>query len=153
MTSISICTICTTRFKVWNTERGILTNYFSEVATLVTESTMRHALVDGKLCDDVGLTQYTCTWLYIIYIHRNICWQYSITWCSYLQYNAFVNGKLCDDVGQQQVPVVLGGGVHTVLTEQAGPGERHQAPQLVTLFSGVKYRKCNNLIWASGLTL
>lgn len=77
-------------------------------------------------------------YMYIIYIHRNICWQYSITWCSYLQYNAFVNGKLCDDVGQQQVPVVLGGGVHTVLTEQAGPGERHQAPQLVTLFSGVK---------------
>lgn len=145
--------MCTTRRKVWNTERGILTIYFSEVATLVTESTMRHALVDGKLCDDVGLTPYTCTWLYIIYIHRNICWQYSITWCSYLQYNAFVNGKLCDDVGQQQVPVVLGGGVHTVLTEQAGPGERHQAPQLVTLFSGVKYRKCNNLIWASGLTL
>lgn len=154
MTSISICTICTPRLKVWNTERGILTIYFSEVATLVTESTMRHAS-----CVSGWQTLWWCgtytiyMYMYIIYIHRNICWQYSITWCSYLQYNAFVNGKLCDDVGQQQVPVVLGGGVHTVLTEQAGPGERHQAPQLVTLFSGVKYRKCNNLIWASGLTL
>lgn len=61
---------------------------------------------------------------------------------SYLEHNAFVDGELCDDVGEQQVAVVLGGGVHAVLTEQAGPCERHQAPQLVTLFSGVKYRKC-----------
>lgn len=53
--------MCTTRLKVLNAERGILTIYFSEVATLVTESTMRHVLVDGKLCDDVGLTPYTCT--------------------------------------------------------------------------------------------
>lgn len=53
-----------------------------------------------------------------------------------------MDGELCDDVGQQQMAVVLGGGVHTVLTEQAGPRERHQASQLVTLFSGVKYRKC-----------
>lgn len=53
-----------------------------------------------------------------------------------------MDGELCDDVGEQQVAVVLGGGVHAVLTEQAGPCERHQAPQLVTLFSGVKYRKC-----------
>lgn len=146
--------MCTTRLKVLNAERGILTIYFSEVATLVTECSMRHAS-----CVSGWQTLWWCgtytiyMYMYIIYIHRNICWQYSITWCSYLQYNAFVNGKLCDDVGQQQVPVVLGGGVHTVLTEQAGPGERHQAPQLVTLFSGVKYRKCNNLIWASGLTL
>lgn len=60
-----------------------------------------------------------------------------------------MDGELCDDVGEQQVTVVLGGGVYAVLTEQAGPRERHQAPQLVTLFSGVKYRKCNNFsIWS-----
>lgn len=60
---------------------------------------------------------------------------------SYLEHNAFVDGELCDDVGEQQMTVVLGGGVHAVLTEQAGPRERHQAPQLVTLFSGGKVQK------------
>lgn len=52
-----------------------------------------------------------------------------------------MDGELCDDVGEQQVAVILGGGVHAILTEQAGPRERHQAPQLVTLFSGGKVQK------------
>ena len=55
---------------------------------------------------------------------------------SYLQDNPLVDGKLGDDVGEQQVAVVLGGGVHAALGQQARPRERHQPPQLVTLLPG-----------------
>ena len=59
---------------------------------------------------------------------------YVLLHTAYLQHNAFVNSKLGDDVGEQQVAVVLGGGVHAVLGQQAGPGKGHQATQFVPLF-------------------
>ena len=47
-----------------------------------------------------------------------------------LENDPLVNGKLCDDVSQEEVAVVLGGWVHTLLGEEAGPGKGHQATQL-----------------------
>ena len=60
---------------------------------------------------------------------------------SYLQYDAFVNGEFGDDVGQQQVSVVLGGRIHAALGQQAWPGKRHQATQLVPLFPAHKTKQ------------
>lgn len=45
----------------------------------------------------------------------------------HLKDDALVDGKLGDDVGQKEVAMVLGGRVDAVLTQQAGPGEGHQA--------------------------
>lgn len=45
-----------------------------------------------------------------------------------------MDGKLGNDVGEKKMSVVFGGGIHTVLGQQAGPRECHQPPQFVTLF-------------------
>ena len=46
-----------------------------------------------------------------------------------------MDGELGDDVGEEEVAVVAGGGVHTVLGQQAGPRVSHQTTQLITLNS------------------
>ena len=53
---------------------------------------------------------------------------------SYLEDDPLVYGELGDDVGEQQVTMVPGGRVHTVLGQETGPGVGHQSPQLVALF-------------------
>ena len=64
----------------------------------------------------------------------------------HLEDDTLVDGELGDDVREQQVAVVLGGWVHAVLGEQARPGEGHQPPQLVTLFSVVSDEGGNRLV-------
>ena len=45
-----------------------------------------------------------------------------------------MDGELRYDVCQEEVAVVLGGWIHTVLGQQTRPRKRHQATELVTLF-------------------
>ena len=47
-----------------------------------------------------------------------------------LQPDPLVNGKLGDDVGQEQVAMVLGSRVHTLLGEEARPSKGHEATEL-----------------------
>ena len=47
-----------------------------------------------------------------------------------LENDPLVIGKLGDDVSQEEVAVVLGGWIHALLGEEAGPGKGHQAMQL-----------------------
>ncbi len=50
-----------------------------------------------------------------------------------LEDDALVDGELGNDVGEEEVAVIAGGGVHTVLGQQAGPRVGHQTTQLVAL--------------------
>ena len=63
---------------------------------------------------------------------------------THLQDNPFMDGKLGDDMSQQQMSVVLGCWVHTILSQQTRPGKRHQPTQLISLFSG---RKLKNILY------
>lgn len=51
----------------------------------------------------------------------------------HLQHNPLMDSKLGYDVSQEQVSMVLGSRVHTLLREEAGPSEGHEAPEFGTL--------------------
>lgn len=44
-----------------------------------------------------------------------------------------MNGKLGYDVSKEEVAVILGGWVHTLLGEQTGPGKGHETTELGSL--------------------
>ncbi len=57
--------------------------------------------------------------------HRDLSLQHSPV--KDLKHNPLMNSELGNDMGQEEVSVVLGSWVHTLLGEETGPGEGHES--------------------------